>query len=150
MSPLQAVGIAYKTSVASLPEMYSGALDFQFIDATFGTSQIRAGKLRGLAITSGQRSGLIDLPPMAEAAGIPGFDIAPWWGVFLPAGAPPPIVARLEAWFNQIVATEETRKWLAGNGAEPVPGNAKFLAESVLKEMHKWAELAKIANIQPE
>jgi tripartite-type tricarboxylate transporter receptor subunit TctC len=147
---LQAVGIAYKTSVASLPEMYSGALDFQFIDATFGSSQMRAAKLRGLAITSGQRSSLMDLPTMAEAANIPEFDIAPWWAVFLPAGAPQPVVARLEAWFNQVVAMDETRKYLAGNGAEPLPGNAKFLADYLAQEIRKWADLARIANIQPE
>ncbi len=147
---LQAVGIAYKTSAASLAEMYSGALDFQFIDATFGTSQLRAGKLRALAITSGQRSTLLDLPTMAEAANIPGFDIAPWWAVFLPAAAPQAVVARLEAWFNQVVAMEATRKYLAGNGAEPLPGNAKFLADYLGQEIRKWAELARIANIQPE
>ena len=147
---LQAVGIAYKTSAATLAEMYSGALDFQFIDATFATSQIRAGKLRGLAITSGQRSTLIDLPTMAEAANIPEFDIAPWWAVFLPANAPQPIVARLEGWFNQIVAMDETRKYLAGNGAEPLPGNPRLVAEMMNREISRWAELAKIANIQPE
>jgi tripartite-type tricarboxylate transporter receptor subunit TctC len=147
---LEAVGVAYKTSAATLSEMYSGALDFQFIDATFGSAQMRAGKLRGLAITAGTRSSLIDLPTMAEAANIPGFDIAPFWGVFLPAGAPQPIVAQLEQWFNRIVVADETRKYLAGNGAEPLPGNHKLLAEMTQQEIRKWAELAKIANIKPE
>jgi tripartite-type tricarboxylate transporter receptor subunit TctC len=147
---LQAVGISYKTSAATLPEMYSGALDFQFIDANFGTQQLRGGKLRALAITSGQRSSIIDLPTMAEAANIPEFDIAPWWGVFLPAGAPQPIVQRLEGWFNQIGNMEDTRKYWAGNGSEPLPGNQKLLAEMLVQEIRKWAELAKIANIQPE
>jgi tripartite-type tricarboxylate transporter receptor subunit TctC len=146
----QAVGISYKTSAATLPEMYSGALDFQFIDANFGTQQLRGGKLRALAITSGQRSSILDMPTMAEAANIPEFDIAPWWGVFLPAGAPQPIVARLEGWFNQIVNMEDTRKYWAGNGSEALPGNQKFLAELLEKEIKKWADLAKIANIQPE
>jgi tripartite-type tricarboxylate transporter receptor subunit TctC len=147
---LQAVGIAYKTSVASMPEMYSGALDFQFIDATFASQQIRGGKLRGLAITSGTRSSLIDLPTMAEAANIPGFDIAPFWGVFLPAKAPEAIVGQLEAWFNRIAVSDEARKYVAGNGAEPLPGNRKVLADMVVSEIRKWAELAKIAGIQPE
>ena len=147
---LQAVGISYKTSAATLPEMYSGALDFQFIDANFGTQQLKGGKLRALAITSGQRSTILDLPTMAEAANIPEFDIAPWWGVFLPAGAPPQVVSRLEVWFNQIGAMEETRKYWAGNGSEPLPGNQKLLAEMLVQEIRKWAELAKIANIQSE
>jgi tripartite-type tricarboxylate transporter receptor subunit TctC len=147
---LQAVAIGYKTSVASMPEMYSGALDFQFIDGTFGSTQIRAGKLRGLAISGGQRSPFIDLPTMREAANIPDFDIAPWWGVFLPAGASSQIVSRLESWFNQIVASEETRKYLSGNTAEPFPGNAKFLADYLPKEIKKWSELIRGAGIEPQ
>ena len=147
---LQAVGIAYKTAAATLAEMYSGALDFQFIDATFAAAQMRSGKMRGLAITSGQRSSLIDLPTMAEASGIAEFDITPWWAVFLPAGAPPQVVSRLEAWFNQVAALEDTRKYLANNGAEPLPGNPKLVAELLGREIRKWAELAKIADFQPE
>jgi tripartite-type tricarboxylate transporter receptor subunit TctC len=147
---LQAVGIAYKTSMASLGEMFSGALDFQFIDSTQGTVLMRGGKLRGLAITAGERVSGVDLPTMAEAANIPGFDIAPAWGVFLPARAPQPIVARLEGWFNQIVAMEATRDFLTKSAAQPFPGNAKLLTEFLPAEIRKWAELAKLANIQPE
>ena len=146
----QAVGVAYKTAAATLGEMYSGELDFQFMDATLSTMQIRAGKMRGLAITAGKRTSLIDLPTMAEAAGIPEFDIAPWWAVFLPAGAPPQVVARLEGWFNQVVSLDDTRKYLANNGAEPLPGNPKLVAEMLGREIRKWAELARIAKIQPE
>ena len=87
---------------------------------------------------------------MAEAAGIPEFDIAPWWAVFLPAGVPQPVVARLEGWFNQVVALDDTRKYLAGNGAEPLPGNQKLVAELLGREIRKWAELARIAKFEPE
>jgi tripartite-type tricarboxylate transporter receptor subunit TctC len=147
---LQTVGIPYKTSVASMPEMYSGALDFQFIDGTFGSAQIRAGKLRALAIATGERSSLLDVPTMKEAAGIPDFDISPWWAAFLPARTPQPVVARLEGWLNQITAMEETRKFLAGNVAEPSPGNTKMLIGRLEREMRKWAELAKVVKFEPE
>jgi tripartite-type tricarboxylate transporter receptor subunit TctC len=149
-SGLQTVGIPYKTSVASMPEMYSGALDFQFIDGTFGSAQIRAGKLRALAIATGERSSLLDVPTMKEAAGIPDFDISPWWAAFLPARAPQPVVARLEGWLNQITAMDETRKFLAGNVAEPSPGNTKFLIGRLDREMRKWAELAKVVKFEQE
>ncbi|MFM9971574.1 MAG: Bug family tripartite tricarboxylate transporter substrate binding protein [Burkholderiales bacterium] len=147
---LHAVGIAYKTSVASLPEMYSGALDFQFIDGTFGSAQMRAGKLRALAIASGERSSLLDMPTMAEAANMPDFDIAPWWAAFLPARAPQAAVTRLEGWFNQIVAMDETRKFLSANVAEPSPGNTKLLVTRLDRELRKWAELAKIIKFEQE
>ena len=147
---LKAVGIPYKTSMASLPEMFSGEIDFQFIDSTAGTPLLQGGKVRGLAVTAGQRVPGVELPTMAEAAGIPEFDIAPVWGVLLPAGAPTPIVARLEAWFAQISAMEVTRQYIASTNAAPFPGNAKQLADFIPREIKKWEELAKLAKIEPQ
>jgi tripartite-type tricarboxylate transporter receptor subunit TctC len=147
---LKAVGIPYKTSMASLPEMFSGEIDFQFIDSTAGTPLLATGKVRGLAVTSAQRVAGVDLPTMAEAADIPGFDIAPVWGVLLPAGAPAPIVAQLESWFAAISKMDATRKYLATTHAAPFPGNAKALADFIPKEIKKWEELAKLAKIEPQ
>jgi tripartite-type tricarboxylate transporter receptor subunit TctC len=132
---LQAVGIPYRTSMNSLPEMYSGELDFQFIDATQGVPLVKSGKLRGLAVNSGQRVPGIDPPTMAEAANIPEFDTAAVWGVFLPAGAPQHIVARLESWFEEIGKTNATQQFLANKHAASFPGGAKELAEFLPKEI---------------
>ena len=147
---LKAVGIPYKTSMASLPEMFSGELDFQFIDSTAGTPLRQSGKVRALAVTSGQRVPGVDLPTMAEAADIPEFDIAPVWGVLLPAGAPAPIVAKLEAWFAEISRMDATRQYQANTHAAPFAGNAKALADFIPKEIKKWEELAKLAKIEPQ
>jgi tripartite-type tricarboxylate transporter receptor subunit TctC len=147
---LQTVGIPYKTSMASLAEMFSGELDFQFIDATAGMPLIEGGKLRGLAVTSGQRAPNVDIPTMAEAADIPGFDTAPVWGVFLPAGARAPIVAQLESWFAKIMTLDATRQFLANTHGTAFPGGAKALAEFIPAEIKKWEELAKLAKIEPQ
>jgi tripartite-type tricarboxylate transporter receptor subunit TctC len=147
---LKAIGIPYKTSVASLPEMFSGEIDFQFIDSTQGTALLQSGKVRGLAVSSGQRITGVDLPTMAEAADIPGFDIAPVWGVLLPAGAPAPVVARLESWFGQISQMDSTKRYIASTHAASFPGDAKALAEFLPKEIKKWEELASLAKIQPQ
>ena len=147
---IQAVGVPFKTSGAAFPEMQSGQIDFQFIDSVFGLEQIRAGKMRGLAVTSAQRSSVMpELPTMAES-GIPEFDISPWWAVYLPANAPQPVVDKLEGWFNQIVAMEETKKFLANTGTDSFPGNSKFLAEYLVKEIKKWGDLIKLAKIEPQ
>ena len=135
---LQTVGIPYKTSMASLGEMFSGELDFQFIDATAGMPLIDGGKLRGLAVTSAQRAPNVDIPTMAEAADIPGFDTAPVWGVFLPAKAPAPIVAQLEAWFAKIMTLDATRQFLANTHGTPFPGGAKRLTDFIPAEIKKW------------
>lgn len=147
---LHAVGIPYKTSMASLPEMFSGELDFQFIDATQGTPLLQGGKLRALAVTTAQRIPGVDIPPMAEAANIPEFDIAPVWGVLLPAGAPAPIVAQLESWFGEIMKMDATRQFLARTHAAPFPGGSRELAAFIPKEIKKWEELARLAKIQPQ
>jgi tripartite-type tricarboxylate transporter receptor subunit TctC len=147
---LNAIGIPYKTSMASLPEMFSGEIDFQFIDSTAGTPLMQSGKVRGLAVSSGKRVPGVDLPTMAEAADIPEFDIAPVWGVLLPAGAPAPIVARLEAWFAEISKMDATRHYIGQTHAAPFGGGAKELADFIPKEIKKWEELAKLAKIQPQ
>lgn len=146
-----ALGIPFKTSGASEPEMQAGKIDFEFIDSVFGMEPLRTGKRRGLAVTSAQRSTVLpDIPTMVEAAGIAEFDISPWWAVYLPANAPKPVVDKLEAWFNQIVAMEETKKFLANTGTESFPGNAKFLAEYLSKEIKKWGELMRLAKVEPQ
>jgi tripartite-type tricarboxylate transporter receptor subunit TctC len=147
---LKAVGIPYKTSVGSLSEMFSGEIDFQFIDSTVGTPLREGGKLRALAVTSGQRVQGVDIPTMAEAASIPEFDIAPVWGVLLPAGAPPEIVSKLEGWFAEISKMDDTRKFVANTHAALFPGGAKDLAAFIPKEIEKWRGLAEIAKIQPQ
>ena len=146
---LQAVGIPYRTSMASLPQMFSGELDFQFIDATQGTPLLKSGKLQGLAITAGKRIPGVDMPTMAEAANIPEFDIAPTWGVFLPAGAPQPVVDRLESWFDQIVKMDSTKEFLARTHGASFPGGSKALAAFLPTEIKKWETLARLAKIEP-
>jgi tripartite-type tricarboxylate transporter receptor subunit TctC len=149
-SGLQAVGIPYRTAMQSLPQMYSGELDFQFFDSTQGTVQIKGGKLRGLAITAGTPVEGVDLPTMAKAGNIPEFDIAPTWGVFLPAGAPQTVVDKLEAWFLEITKMDATKQYLGRTYASSFPGGAKDLASFLPKEIKRWEELAQVANIQPQ
>jgi tripartite-type tricarboxylate transporter receptor subunit TctC len=147
---LETVGIPYRTAMASLSEMFSGELDFQFIDATAGTPLLEAGKLRGLAVTTNERVPGLDIPTMAEAANIPEFDIVPVWGALLPAGAPPAVVARLESWFAEISRMEATRAFLANTHGTSFYGNARALAEFIPREIKKWEELARIAKIVPQ
>jgi tripartite-type tricarboxylate transporter receptor subunit TctC len=146
---LQAVGIPYRTAMQSLPQMFAGELDFQFIDSTQGTPLIQGGKLHGLAITSGKRVPGVDLPTMAEAANIPEFDVSPTWGVFLPARAPQSVVARLESWFGEITKMDSTRQFLARTYARSYPGGPQALAAFLPGEIKRWEELAKLAKIQP-
>ena len=109
---IQALGVPFNANVQTLSEMRSSQIDFQFLDGTSAMGLISAGRLRALAVTTPRRSALMpDTPTMAES-GVPEFDVSPWWGVFLPANVPQPVVDKLESWFNQFVAMEDTRIFL--------------------------------------
>jgi tripartite-type tricarboxylate transporter receptor subunit TctC len=132
-------------------DMGAGNLDFSFGDPVFAVEQAKAGRIRALAVTSGQRmSALPDVPTMKEA-GLPEFgELIAWWAVFVPAGTPQPIATRLEGWFNQIVASEDTRKFLNNLGSDPFPGNSRMLAELLAADITRWREYVKLANIEPQ
>jgi len=142
--------VAYRTGLNSLADLKTGEIDFMFTDVSSGTMQAQQGLLRIIAVTTAQRSPAFpDFPTMQEQ-GIPDFDIGAWWGVWLPAKAPTPVVDKLERWFNQIVATDETRTFMARVGAAPWPGNRKLLAETTPREIEKWGRLIRDANIEPQ
>ncbi len=140
------MGISYKTSAATLPEMYSGALDFQFIDANFGTQQLRGGKLRALAITSGQRSSILDMPTMAEA-GFAGFEATVWYGLMVPARVPAGMTQRMNEDVNKVLAMPDVIEKLDQYGAEDGGGSTKRFAEFIKTEQAKWAKVIKEAKV---
>jgi len=119
--------------------MFSGEIDFQFIDSTVGTALLQDGKVRGLAVTSGQRVPGVDLPTMRGGRHAE-FDIRAVWGVLLPAGAPPPIVARLESWFAESADGRPPGnicQYSCWRVSGRRPGIGRFHSE----EIKKWEEL---------
>jgi tripartite-type tricarboxylate transporter receptor subunit TctC len=134
-----------------LNDMYAGNLDFMVVDAPWAIEQAKAGRLRVLAVTSADRlSVLPDVPTMREA-GVKSYDdVTPWWAVFAPAKTPQPIAAKLEAWFNQISASPDTRKWLNNLGSDPFSGSSRTLAQLLAADIKRWGEYYKLANIEPQ
>jgi tripartite-type tricarboxylate transporter receptor subunit TctC len=142
--------VAYRTGMNSLTDIKSGEIDFMFTDVSSGTMQMQQGLLRIIAVTGAQRSPATPEFPTLEESGIHEFDFGAWWGVWLPANAPEPVVDRLEAWFNQIVVTEETRVFMQRVGAAPFRGDRRVLAALTPKEIEKWGRLIRDANIEPQ
>jgi len=147
----QVVKVQYKENQTPLNDMYAGNLDFMVVDAPWAIEQSKAGRLRALAATSADRLSVLSDVPTMEEAGVKGYgDVTPWWAVFVPAKTPQPIVVKLEAWFNQVVASPETKKWLNNLGSDPFPGNSKFLEKLLAGDIPRWAEYYKLANIEPQ
>jgi tripartite-type tricarboxylate transporter receptor subunit TctC len=146
---IQAVNVAYRTAPEALPDVEDGTLDFMIMDGTFAVGPIKAGRIRALAVTTGQRiAALPDVPTMIES-GL-SFEWSPWWGAYLPSATPAPIVARLGAWMNQITRTEETRQFLERIASLPMHDDTKAAQARLLADIDKWAPLVKAAGIEPQ
>jgi tripartite-type tricarboxylate transporter receptor subunit TctC len=149
VTKLPVLQINYKTTQEIQTDLASGEIDFAFVSFATARPGVEAGKMRVLAITPAQRMKVAgDWPTMTEQ-GIP-LDLHDWWGVHVPAGTPKPIVDRLEAVFNRIVAEEDTAKFLANLGLEPFPGNQASVKQLVLTHRRAWAEHVKLAKIEPQ
>jgi len=109
-------------------------------------AQVKAGKVKALAVTTPQRSPLApDLPTMAEA-GLPGFDITTWYGLLAPAGTPKDIVAKWNAEVVRILKTPEVRDQLAARGAEASPTTPEEFAAFIGREIPKYAKIVKASG----
>jgi tripartite-type tricarboxylate transporter receptor subunit TctC len=143
---LEAVEVLYKSAPDSLNEMASGKLDYGLHDPIFALAQAREGRLRILAVSSSERlQSQPDVPTMNES-GVP-MNLNLWWGVMLAAGTPKPIVDKINSWFSEIVRTEETRKFLALSGADPMVRTPEQAEAMFLKAIGEWGDYVRIANI---
>jgi tripartite-type tricarboxylate transporter receptor subunit TctC len=140
---LSAVHIPYPGAAPAQLGLLAGQTDFMFDNLASATAQVKAGKLRALAVTTGQRaSALPEVPTMAES-GLPGFDVSTWFGVFGPAGIPAPIIARLNGAMTTALRSPEMRERLARMGAEPAPGTPEQFAELLRSELAKYERVVK-------
>ncbi len=143
------IGIARLGGQASLTGPMGddkASTQFMFDNLANAMAQVKAGKLKALAVTTGKRSKLVpDLPTMAEA-GLPGFDISTWYGFFAPAGTPQPIVAKWNADVAKVLNTPEVRDKIMADGAEPAPDTPAEFAAFIQKELAKYARIVKASG----
>ena len=151
LTGLQTTSVPYKSTPQGVIDLLSGQLDFLMADGTFMAGQIKGGKMKILAVTTGTRTSAFPNAPTMAESGFPGYDLGAWWGVVVPAGTPQPIVDRLAYLFNQISATEETRKFLATTAAsDALPGNQAQMTAMIKTDMERWGGYVKLANIEPQ
>jgi len=135
--------VPYKGSPPALQDVMGGQVAMTFDNITTAWPLAKGGKLRALAVTTAKRSAVApDVPTLAEA-GLPGFEVGSWQGVFAPAGTPPEIVRRLNAEIVKILNMPEVRDKLAALGAEVAPNSPEEFATMVKAEVGKWAEVVK-------
>ena len=130
--------IPYKGAEA-LNDLLAGRTDFMFATIPSVISQIRAGKLRALAVSSPQPSRSLPGVPTVAASGYPGFSAGSWFGMLAPAATPPAIIDKLNRGVAQAMAGLETQ--FVNEGADPVGGSPQFFGEFIRKEYEKWKKV---------
>ena len=148
MAQLQLLHIPYKGSGPAVTDMLGGQVDLMFDSITSARPHIQSGKLLALGVTSARRSSALpDVPTMAEA-GVPGYEVSPWFAVFAPAGTPADVVAKLNKSLIAAMRQPETLKKLESVGAEPIGSTPQALAEHLNKELVRWGALIKDRDIR--
>lgn len=141
--------VPYKGSAPALNDLMAGRVDVMFDVLGSSIQFVNAGKLRALAVTSMKRSSELPKVPTLNEAGLPGFDVTSWFGLFAPANTPAPIIAKLNAALNKAAASPQVRERLATMGMEPETGTPEQLRDFVAAEREKWGKVIKDAKLQP-
>ncbi len=146
MAGVKMVHVPYKGAAPAMQDLIAGRVQLMFDNFASSSAQIQAGRVRALAVTTAKRSELAaELPTIAES-GLPGFDINTWFGVFAPAGTPPPIVARLHDEFVRALDDPDVRAAMLKLGAEPVGSTPAQFAAYIRSEAAKYAKVVKASG----
>ena len=145
--PLEHVG--YKGSAEALRDVIAGHVPLFFDVLVPTATAIRAGQVRGLAMAMAQRSELLPGVPTVGEAGLPGMEGSVPFGISVPTGTPAPVVARLNAVFNEALADPPTRARLLELGFVPIGGAPQAYAAVLASEIAKWRKVIKDAKIPP-
>jgi len=142
--------VPYKGGAPAITDLLGGQVDLFFSGMPPALQHIKAGKLRALAVTSETRSKqLPDVPTMVEA-GVPGFVVENWQGVFAPAGTPDAVIEKLNRDINSVLSNPAFVENLSSQGAEPAGGTLAQFREFVGKQDAHYAELAKATGTRAD
>jgi tripartite-type tricarboxylate transporter receptor subunit TctC len=144
------VHIPYKGTPQAVIDLLSGQVQAMFANTLSVLPQVKAGRLRALAISSAKRSAAApELPTVAES-GMPGYESGTWFALLAPAGTPRDIVNRLNAELGKIVATAEMKAKLLDQGADPVTMTPEQIRAFVKSELAKWTKVVKTVGIKAD
>jgi tripartite-type tricarboxylate transporter receptor subunit TctC len=142
--------VPYAGAPAAMLDLIAGRLTFTFGTVNVQLPQVKAGKIRALAVTSPTRlEALPEIPTVAES-GLPGFEYTGWLGIAAPAGTTEPIIERLQREIAAILLTDEARKYFASYGREPVASTPPAFAAFIRMEHTKWGRVIRDSNIHAE
>ena len=146
MAGVDMTHVPYKGSAPALSDLISGQVQVMFDNLPSSLPQIKAGKLRAIAVTSLKRApALPDVPTISES-GLPGFEASSWFGVLAPAGTPPAVITRLNAEVDKWLQTPEAKEQLLAQGAQAAGDTPEQFAAFIRSETGKWAKVVKASG----
>jgi tripartite-type tricarboxylate transporter receptor subunit TctC len=142
--------IPYKGSGPGIAGLLGGEVSMMFSNVADIGSQIKAGKVRALAVTAQRRAATLpDVPTMAEA-GLPDFVITSWFGLLVPAGTPAPVIARLNAETVKVLGRADVKATLGAQGLEVASSTPEQFGEHIKSEIARFTKIARAAGIKAE
>ena len=150
MTGINLVHVPFKGSGQSMPALLAGQVQMIFDPLPTSLPHAKSGKLRALAVSTVKRSPAAPDVPTAAEAGVPGYDSSLWYGLLLPAGAQPTLVAKLNKATNDALRAPDLVERFAALGAEPVGSTAAALGKTIADEIIKWGRVIKSAGIRGE
>ncbi len=148
---LDILHVPYRGGPAAMIGLYQGDAEFFFYQSGPVLEDWRAGRVRLLGITSASRApALPELPTIAEACDLPGFQSSVWWGFAVPARTPPAVVDRLRAALGAATETPEIRERILGMGFTLMPGGPAEMRAAILRDLPRWAAVVKASGAQLE
>jgi len=148
MAHVDILEVPYKATAQALTDVIGGQVMMNMPNLASALPQIRAGRVRALAVTSAKRSTAApDIPTMAESAGLPGYEAAQWQGLVAPSATPPQIIAQINAELNRALQEPDIREQLSKLGIELAPTTPKQFSAAIASDVAKWGQLIRTLNL---
>jgi tripartite-type tricarboxylate transporter receptor subunit TctC len=146
MAGVDMTHVPYKGSAPAITDLMGGQVQVMFDNLPSSLQQIKAGKLRAIAVTSAQRAPALPNVPTIAESGLAGFEASSWFGVVAPAGTPQAIIARINADVNQWLQSPDAKEKLLAQGAAAAGGTPEQFAAYIRTETEKWAKVVKASG----
>jgi len=150
MSHTDILHVPYKSNPNAITDLLGGQIDLMITDTSTGVPQIKAGKLRALAVSTAQRNPLLPEVPTIDEAGVKGYDMGYWFAAYVPAGTPPAVVARLHELLVAGTRSAAAKSFYDGSGSVAWTTSPEELGRFQASETEKWGRVIKAAGIDAE
>ena len=141
MAKIDMIHVPYKGTGSAMPDVISGQVDMSFPNLPSGLPHVKSGSLRALGVTTAKRSAAAPNIPTIAESGLPGYDMATWYGLVAPANLPVEIRNRINKELQGILADPKFKDKLIAQGADPMPGTPEQFSAFIKSEIEKWRKL---------